>query len=635
MAVFECANIQRLKPLHSERPVETRHCLVSTKLVQQSRTRQCICPLFFCFSIFLLQYICMHKVNNQEIAGIFYEIALYLEMEDVAFKPRAYERAAQAIEAMSEEAYDIYNKEGKKGLDAIPGVGKSMTDKMIEIFKTGRLKYLNQLHKKFPVKIKEITAIEGVGPKMVKTLYIKLGVKNLRDLERAARAGKIAKLSGFGTKTQENILEGIEFLKKAKGRVPLGYYIDLAYAIRDELKKTPGTTHAEIAGSVRRRRATIKDFDFIACSTAPKKLLKKFTSLPDVARILERGENRAFVRLKQKIDADLLVLPKDKYGSALLHFTGSRFHNIKLRTMAKERGWTLNEYGIFKGKKLLAAKTEKEMYKTFGMDWIPPEIREDQGEIEAALKHKLPKLIPYGSVQGDLQIQTNWTDGAYTIEEMARAAKKLGRKYIAITDHTKALAMTGGLDEKDLARQAKEIEKLNKKIKNFRIIKSAEINILNEGKLDINEKGLKSLEIVSVAVHSGFSQNERVMTNRIVKAMQNPYVNILFHPTGRILGRRPEYAVNIDTIIKAAKKFNIALELNCFPDRIDLKDTNVRKAIEAGVKIVIDTDAHHIDHLKYIPLGEATARRGWAGKSDVLNTMPANKLLAYFKKARG
>jgi len=576
----------------------------------------------------------MPRISNKKIADIFYEIAEYLEMEDVAFKPRAYERAAQVIETMSEEAYDLYKKDGAKAIDAIPGVGKGMTEKIVELFKTGRLKYLQSLKKKFPVKIREITAIEGVGPKMVKTLYKKLKIKNLRDLERAARAKKIAKLPGFAQKTQQNILEGIEFLKKAKGRVPLGHYIELAYAIRDKLKKTPGISHVEVAGSVRRRRATIKDFDLIACSTQPKKLLQKFTSLSEVARVLERGKNRAFVRLKEKIDADLLVLPKDKYGSALLHFTGSRFHNIKLRTMAKERGWTLNEYGIFKGKKLLASKTEEEMYKTLGMDWIPPEIREDRGEIEAALKHKLPKLIPYGSVQGDLQIQTNWTDGANSIEEMVRAAKKLGHKYIAITDHTRTLAMTGGLDEKGLARQAKEIDKINKKNKDFRIIKSAEINILKDGKLDINENGLKKLEIISVAVHSGFSQNERVMTNRIIKAMQNPYVNILFHPTGRILGRRPEYAINIDEIIKAAKKFNVALELDCYPDRMDLKDTNVRKAVAAGVKIVIDTDAHHIDHLKYISLGEAQARRGWAKKSDVINTLPVNKVLAFFKKVR-
>lgn len=574
----------------------------------------------------------MPRISNRKIADIFYEIAEYLEMEDVAFKPRAYERAAQVIETMSEEIFDLYKKGGKQAIDDIPGVGKGMTEKIIELFKTGRLKYLKDIKKKFPVKIREITAIEGVGPKMVKAFYTKLKVKNLRDLERAARAGKIARLPGFAKKTEQNILDGIAFLKKSKGRVPLGFYIDLAYAIRDELKKTPGTTHVEVAGSVRRRRATIKDFDLIACSTQPKKLLQKFTSLPEVERVHERGENRAFVRLKEKIDADLLVLPKDKYGSALLHFTGSKFHNVKLRTMAKERGWILNEYGIFKGKKLLASKTEEDMYKTLGMDWIPPEIRENRGEIEAAQRHKLPKLIPYGSVQGDLQIQTNWTDGANSIEEMAVAAKRLGHKYIAITDHTRTLAMTGGLDEAGLARQAKEILKLNKKIKNFRIIKSAEINILADGKLDINEKGLKALEIVSIAVHSGFSQNERIMTNRIIKAMSNPYVNILFHPTGRILGRRPEYAVNIDEIIKAAKKFNVALELDCYPDRMDLKDTNVKKAIEAGVKIVIDTDAHQIDHLKFISLGEAQARRGWARKGDVLNTLPVNKLLQQFKR---
>jgi len=576
----------------------------------------------------------MPKISNKQIAEIFYGISQILEMQDVAFKPRAYARAAQAIDSLGQEVADIYKKGGEAALDAIPGVGKSLAEKLAELVRTGKLKYLRDLKKKFPVDIAELTAIEGVGPKMVRDLYKHLKIKNLKDLERAARAHKVAGLPGFQEKTEQNILAGIEFLKKGMGRVCLGFYLDLAEHIRDELRKTPGTTRVELAGSIRRRKETIKDFDLVACSSNPKALLKKFYTLPEVARVLERGKNRAFVRLKDKIDADLIVVPENSSGSALLHFTGSKFHNVHLRKIAMGRGWTLNEYGLAKGKKILASKTEREIYRKLGMDWIEPELREDTGEIEAAMARKLPNLMPMGSVKGDLQIQSDWSDGADSIEEMAYVAKKMGFKYIAITDHTRTLAMANGLDERRLAKQGKEIDKLNKKIKNFKILKSAEINILKDGALDIKNEALAKLDIVSVAVHSHFNQTEAVMTGRIVKAMQNPYVNILFHPTGRIINRRPEYKVSIDEIIKAAKKYDVALELDCFPDRMDLKDTNVRKAIEAGVKIVIDTDAHQIGHLKYMSLGEATARRGWAKELDVLNTLSVQKLMAYFSKKK-
>lgn len=576
----------------------------------------------------------MPNITNKQIADIFIEISERLAVDDVPFKPRAYENAAQVIDSLGDEIADIYKKGGEKALDAIPGIGAGMIERIVELLKTGRLKYLADLRRKFPVDVIALTAIEGVGPKIIKTLYQKLKIRNLDDLERAARRHRIAKIPGFGEKTEQNILAGLEFLKKSRGRVVLGHYLPLAEKIQREMLRVPGVTHFELAGSIRRRKDTIKDFDMVAVAENPKKLLDKFIRLPEVARVLESGANRAFVRLKQKIDADLLVVPRQSWGAALLHFTGSKYHNVHLRRMAVERGWTMNEYGVFKGKKNLASRTEEEVYEKFGLDWIPPELREDMGEIEAARSRRLPRLLPYGAVRGDLQTQTDWTDGANSIEEMALAAKRLGREYIAVTDHTKTLAMTGGLDERGLARQAREIDRLNKKIKNFRILKSAEINILKDGKLDINDGALKKLDIVSVAVHSGFSSNEKEMTSRIISAMQNPYVNILFHPTGRIIGRRPEYAVNIDAIIQAAKKYNVALEIDSYPDRMDLKDIYVKAAVEAGVKLVVDTDAHQTDHLKYIALGEATARRGWAKSSDVLNTMTAAKLVAYFKKAR-
>lgn len=573
----------------------------------------------------------MRKIFNFEIANILYEMSELYEMENIQFKPRAYRRVAESIEALNENITDIYNKGGVNALMEIPGVGEAIAEHLESLIKTGTFFEYEKFKKKIPVKWDELTAIQGVGPKTIKVLYKKLNVRNLKDLERVAKSGKIKKLKNFGEKTEENILRSINFLKKSKGRFLLGYILPVVKNIEETLKKISGISQVTAAGSVRRMQETIGDIDILATAKNPQQVMDAFIALPDVETVFGKGDTKTNVRLKNGINADARVLDPKSYGSALQYFTGDKNHNIKLRIIAEKKGYKLNEYGLFKGEKRVAGKTEEEIYKKLGMDYIEPELRTDSGEIEASIAGKLPKLIPYNSILGDLQIQTNWSDGTSSIKEMALLAKKAGLKYIAITDHTKSLGIANGLDEKELARQGKEIDMLNKEIKNFRILKSAEINILKNGKLDISDNMLKKLDVVSVAAHSNFKMGKSEMTARIIKAMQNPYVNILFHPTGRIIKQRPSYEVDMDEIIKAAKKYGVALEIDAFPDRLDLNDSNIKKAINAGVKLVIDTDAHSPSHLSFLNLGVAQARRGWAEKSDILNTLPADKFLKAIK----
>jgi len=574
-------------------------------------------------------------MKNQEIAHIFYEIAQFLEMEGVQFKPQAYQKAAITLENLKENIEEIYKKGGRKALEKIPGVGKSIAEKIEEYLKTGRIKYYEELKKKTPVEMEELTAIEGVGPKMVKVLYQKLGIRNLKDLEKAARAHKIAPLFGFGEKTERNILEGIEFLKKSKGRFLLGEILPQVREIERKLRALKEVKKVAVAGSVRRRKETIGDVDFLVVSDNPQKVMDFFTSLPQIVKVWGKGTTKSSIRLKQGFDVDLRVVPEDSFGSALQYFTGSKEHNIATRKLALEKGLKLNEYGVFKGKKKIAGRTEEEVYKAIGLPWIPPELRRNEGEIEAGLSGKLPQLIELKDIKGDLHTHTNYDGGANSIEEMVEEARKRGYQYLGITDHTKFLKIEHGLDERRLIQQGKEIDKLNEKFKeegiNFRILKGAEANILNDGSLDIGEDVLKKLDYVNAGVHSHFKMSRKEMTERIIKAMKNPYVKILVHPTGRILKKREGFQLDFDKILRAAKEFKVALEVNSFPERLDLNEYNIRKAIRMGVKLVINTDAHHKDQLRYMEFGVYQARRGWAEKKDVINTFPLEKLLKFFR----
>jgi DNA polymerase (family 10) len=572
---------------------------------------------------------------NKDLAKIFYEIADFLEMEGVQFKPYAYQKAAITLETLEKDVADIYKEGGREALEEIPGIGKSMAEKIEEYLKTGKIKYYQDLKKKTPVNMEELTAVEGLGPKKVKVLYQKLGIRNLKDLERAAKAGKIAPLFGFGEKTEKNILEGINFLKRSKGRFLLGEILPRVKEVYEKLKSLKEVEKIDLAGSVRRMKETIGDVDFLVISKNPQIVMDFFVSLPGVIKIWGKGTTKASVRMRDGFDMDIRVVPARSYGSALQYFTGSKEHNIAIRKIAIDKGLKLSEYGLFRGEKMIAGKTEEEIYKTLGMDWIPPEMRENQGEIEAALSGKLPRIIGYKDIKGDLHCHSSWDGGANTIMEMVRAAQNMGYEYIGISDHTKFLRIEHGLDEKKLLAQRKEIEKLNQisNIKNqkFTVLQGCEANILNDGSLDIKDEVLKKLDFVIAGIHSNFKMPKERMTERIIRAMRNPNVDIISHPTGRILKRRDEYQIDFDKILRVAKETGTILEINSFPERLDLSDQNIRRAKEAGVKMVINTDSHHKDQLRFIEFGIAQARRGWATAEDIINVHPLKKLLNFFK----
>jgi len=570
-------------------------------------------------------------IKNQELAKIFYEIADYLKMDEVPFKPYAYQKVAIVLEGMEEDVEKIYKRGGKKALENIPGVGKNIAKTIEEYLKTGKIKYYQQFKKRLPIKLDELIRVEGMGPRKAKILYQKLKVRDLKTLEKAARAHKIAKLFGFGEKTEKNILEGIAFLKRSKGRFLLGEIMPRMKIINEKLKTLKEVEKVDVAGSVRRMKETIGDVDFLVISKTPKKVMDFFISQPEVIKVWVKGPTKSSIRVREGFDVDIRVLPKRNYGSALQYFTGSKEHNIATRRIAMGLGLKLSEYGLFEGKKMIAGSTEEGIYKALGMQWIPPEIRENQGEVEAALRGKIPKLIGYNDIKGDLHSHSDWDGGVNSIEVMAKAAQEMGYRYLGISDHTKFLRIEHGLDEKKLEKRNKEIDKLNKKYKNFRVLKGAEANILNDGSIDIKDEALEKLDYVIAGVHSSFKMEKGKMTERIINAMRNPNVDIISHPTGRILKRRDEYQIDFDKILRAAKEYNVVLEINSCPERLDLNDQNVRRAKEAGVKMVINTDAHHKDQLRFMDLGVSQARRGWAEKEDIINTQPLEKLIKYFR----
>jgi DNA polymerase (family 10) len=571
-------------------------------------------------------------MHNQELSKIFYHIAIYLAMDDIPFKPQAYERAAMALESLSEDAQTIYEREGIRGLEQIQSVGKSMAEKIEEYIKTGKIKYYEEYRKRMPVNIEELTSIEGVGPKMVRDLWHHLKIKNITDLERAAKAGKIRDIPNFGEKTEQNILQGIGFVKRSTGRFLLGDIYPFVEKLTGELKNVSYITEAVAAGSIRRMKETIGDVDILVTTPKPEKAIDYFLSLVTYSKIWGRGPTKVSVHTAQGFDIDIRVLPKEFFGAGLQYFTGSKEHNVKLRTYAVSKGFKVSEYGVFRGRKRLACKTEEEVYKVLGMPYIEPELREDGGEIEAGLAGKLPKLISYNSLKGDLQVQTNWTDGNHSIEEMAKAAKEYGLEYIAITDHTRDLAMTGGSDEKKLMAQISQIDAINKKGIGVKVLKGAEVNIRKDGSLDIKDEVLAKLDVVGASVHSLFKMSKKDMTERVVRAMENPHVDIIFHPTGRLIGKREAYEVDMGAVIKAAKRTGTVLEANAFPSRLDLRDVDIRMAVDEGVKIAIDSDAHHKNHFSVLKYGIAQARRGWATANDVINTKPLKEMLKQLKK---
>ncbi len=574
-------------------------------------------------------------MKNSELAKIFYEMASFLEAERVPFKPYAYERAALSLQALNEDVADIYRRGGQKALLEIPGIGKGIADHIEEYLKTGKIKNYEKYKKRLPVKMDELIRVEGLGPRKARILYQKLKIKNLKDLERAAKTHKIAPLFGFGEQTEKNILQGIEFLKRDKGRFLLGKIMPAVKEIYEKIKAVQGVKHISLAGSLRRKKETIGDADILVVAEKPQAVMDFFVNLPGVEKVWGKGGTKASVRISEGFDVDIRVVPEKSYGAALQYFTGCKEHNVATRRMAIEKGLKLSEYGVFRGAKMIAGKTEEDVYRAIGLPYIEPELRENEGEIEAALKNSLPKIIEQKDIRGDLHCHSDWDGGAHSIEQMAKAAMDLGYEYIGISDHTEFLKIEHGLNEKQLLKQHEAIQKINKKFQAggtaFLVLHGCEANIMPDGTLDIKDEVLAKLDYVIAGVHSALKQDKKTMTARLVKAMKNPNVDIISHPTGRLIGRRDEYQIDFDQILKIAKETGVILEINSSPDRLDLKDFYIRRAKNEGVKMIINTDSHHKDQLNLMEYGVGQARRGWAEAKDIINTQPAEKLREYFK----
>ena len=577
---------------------------------------------------------------NQIISKIFYQMSEYYAMQDVAFKPQAYERAARLIEGLDDDLEDIYKEGGVKALMKIEGIGRGLAEKIGEYVKTGKIKEYAKLKKDCSVDLEHLTLVQGLGPKSIKVLYEKLKIRTLADLEKAAKAGTIAGLPRFGKKTQENILRGLEYVKGGQGRVLLGDILPLARKFEERLAGLKGVRAAVVAGSIRRRKETAGDIDILAVTNNPDKVVDYFCAMPEVAKVLARGETKSMVRLHNGLDADLRVVGEESFGAALQYFTGNKDHNIEMRKIAEEQKYKLNEYGLFHGKKSVAGKAEKDIYNKLGLEYIEPEMRENTGEIEAAFRQAqgkpggLPNLVKYEDVKGDLQMHSTWSDGTYSILEMVEAAKKLGHEYIAMTDHAGHLAIAGGMKEKELLKYLTAIDEADKKIRGIKILKGAEVDINKDGGLEIKDEVLVRLDVVLGSIHDNFKMSREAMTERICRAMNNKNMDIWAHPSGRLLGRREGYEVDWEKVFEQAVKTGTVIEINAFPDRLDLTWQNVKRAIEAGVKLSIGTDAHTIGHLEYLELGVFVARRGWAEKKDIINTKSFEELMKFLKNKK-
>ncbi len=563
-------------------------------------------------------------MENQRVAQIFQEIGDVLELKgENRFRYLSYHRAAQTITNLSQDIRKIYDN-GE--LEKIPGIGKALSEKIAEILNTGKCGTHERLLAEFDKGLLELLTIRGLGPKKVKKFYDELGIDNVGKLKVAAEKGVIAELDGMGEKSQADILKAIAEHEKHIERSHLITATLLAEFLIKYMKDCPAVKRAEYAGSLRRGRETIGDIDILATGKDHAAIIAHFLAHHDISTVLAQGETKASVVLEGGVQVDLRVVDEASFGAALYYFTGSKNHNIATRKLAIKKGLKINEYGVFKGEKSIAGKTEKEIFKVLGLPYIIPELREDQGEI----KEKLPKSVELKDIRGDLHFHTNWSDGRNTLEEMVAAAKKLGYEYLCVADHSTSARVAHGLDTDRIMDQIKQVDALNKKLRGFKVFKGSEVDILSDGSLDYPDEILKLLDIVTVSVHTKFTLSAAEQTARIIKAISNPYVNVLGHPTGRIVNRRESYEVDIVEVARAAKKNNVAMEINSNL-RLDLSGTNTRIAKEHGVKFVINTDAHGIDQLALMKFGVITARRGWLEKKDVLNTLPLEKLLKLFK----
>ena len=571
-------------------------------------------------------------MKNEELAKILFEIGEYLELENIPFKGKAYQSAAISIDNLKIEIEDIYKKEGLKGVEKIDGVGKSIALKIEEFVKTGQVAYLEELRKSNPIDLKNLTKIEGLGPKRIYFLNKELNIRNVAELREAILKKKIRNFKGFSEKSENNLLQSISFMESSGLRFLLSEIKEDVEEIIKRLKKIKEVKKIEVAGSYRRKKETVGDIDILIASSFPIKIMNEFVSMPNVIKIWGKGETKASVRMAKGYDVDLRIVNINSFGSAMQYFTGSKEHNIALRKLAISKGYKLNEYGLFKKDIFKAGKTEEDIYNKLGMQYICPEMRENRGEIELALKNKLPKLVELSDIKGDFHTHSSFAGTNISMEEIIEKAILKGYEYIGISDHTKDLKIENGLNEEKLLLQKKEIKKLNEKYSSkIRIFHGAEVNILKDGSLDIENKVLKELDYVNIGIHSNFKMTKEEMTNRILKAMSNPYVTCLVHPTGKIVNKRDSFDLDLEKIFKFAKTNNVLLEVNS-SERLDLSSLNIKKAKDMGCKFFINTDTHNLKHMDRMEFGINEARRGFAEKKDIVNTMPREEIEKFLKK---
>ncbi|MGO8736049.1 MAG: DNA polymerase/3'-5' exonuclease PolX [Terriglobia bacterium] len=570
-------------------------------------------------------------MENREIAAVFEEISNLMKIiqDDPkwTFKAAAYDRAKRAVEGLPERLEDIARDPNRKLTD-IPGIGEDLAKKIIELVETGKSKYHQEQMAKVPASLLELLQLQTVGPQKVRLFYKQAGIKSIDDLEAAVKAGRLRDLPGMSVKSEENLVKALEVYRRAAGRFRMDTAYETALLLTRYLKEFEGVEEVTPAGSLRRGCETVGDLDLLVIGHNHPGIADHFAKFPGVAQLLAKGEDKVSVKLQNDMQVDVRLLDRESYGAALQYFTGSKEHNVALRERAKKRGWKLSEYGLFKGEKVLASRTEEEIYAKLDLPWIPPELRENLGEIEAAEKGEIPKLVELEDIKGDLQMHTTASDGKASVEEMAEAAKQLGYEYILITDHSKAVTIANGLDEKRAVENIHRIKAARKKVKGIEIWAGAEVDILGDGSLDYPDEILKQFDIVLVSVHSRMNMPVEEMTARLLRALANPYVRILGHPTGRQILRRDPFVFDLEKVFAAAKEYGVILELNGNPERLDLCDRHLKLARDRGMKVIISTDAHSPDHFKLMRYGVVTARRGWMRKEDVLNTLSPGKLLA-------
>lgn len=560
-------------------------------------------------------------VQNAEIAAMFDQAAELLEIGgENQFRVRAYRRAARVIEGLPKAAGSLL-KSGRD-LSELPGIGKDLAGKIADIVKTGHFGLLETLKRKLPGELGDMAALPGLGPKRIKLLYDKMKVRTLSDLRQAIKTGRLHELRGFGPVIEKKLLDALEKPQPAR-RFKLSVAEAEAEALVSFLR---GSGRVVVAGSYRRRRDTVGDLDVLVTAKDGAAVGDRLAKYENVAQVVAHGPTRTTVMLRSGLQVDVRAVREESYGAALLYFTGSKAHNIALRGLANQHGWKLNEYGLFSGKRRIAGATEEDVYEKLKLAYIVPELREDRGEIAAAQAGKLPRLVKLSDVRGDLHVHSDWTDGTVTIAEMAAAAQARGYEYIALTDHSRRVAMTHGLDPARLARQIREIDRLNERLRNFTILRGIEVDILRDGSLDLPDSSLAKLDIVVAAVHSHFDLPRQAQTERVVRALENRHVSILAHPTGRLIGEREPYDIDMDRVISTARKTGCCLEINAEPDRLDLHDLHARAAKLAGVKLAVSTDAHSVDAFQCMRFGIDQARRAWLTVNDVLNTRPLAEL---------